>query len=64
MNKKIRNTVLVAVIAVMSLLSACNDNPCADGSACGITSPHGDVMENAINWVESTDPMGTSNNLP
>lgn len=56
--KSVRAKVAVAIAAGAMVLAsiACNDNPCANGSACGITSPITSVEQTVIDAVNSTCP--------
>ena len=48
--KKVRNLVIAGAIVIMSLLSACNDNPCAN--ACGLTSPVTSAEQAVIDFIQ------------
>lgn len=49
---KVRSLVIAAAIIIMSLLSACNDNPCTNGSACGITSPVTNAEQSVMDFLQ------------
>jgi hypothetical protein len=56
--------IVLIILAFNTLVGiACNDNPCANGTACGITAPRNDdsVTQKIINWAQETDPDGSSN---
>jgi hypothetical protein len=50
--KKVRNLVIAGAIVIMSLLSACKDNPCANGTACGITAPVTSAEQAVIDFLQ------------
>ena len=50
MNTRIRNLVIAGAIVIMSLLSACKDNPCAN--ACGLTSPVTSAEQAVIDFIQ------------
>jgi predicted short-subunit dehydrogenase-like oxidoreductase (DUF2520 family) len=50
--KKVRNLVIAGAIVIASLLSACKDNPCANGSACGLTSPVTNAEQAVIDFIQ------------
>jgi hypothetical protein len=52
MNTRIRNLVIAGAIVIMSLLSACNDNPCANGTACGITAPVTNAEQAVMDFLQ------------
>lgn len=54
--------VIMTVIMFFSLMSmACDDNPCANGSACGLTSPHTAAEQSVIDLFDNDK---TDNALP
>ena len=50
--KKVRNLVIAGAIVIASLLSACKDNPCANGTACGLTSPVTSVEQAVMDAIQ------------
>lgn len=55
-NKSLRMQVLALAAVVTMLISSCNlkdNNPCANGSACGLTSPVTQIEQTIINAVDT-----------
>ncbi len=50
--KNVIQIILAIGLFITAMGTACEDNPCADGSACGLTSPVTEVERAIINAVD------------
>lgn len=54
--KKSTLIILTIILVLSALLSACKDNPCSNGSGCGLLNDAGSVQQSVTEYLQNSCP--------